>query len=169
MKQRESILYGRVEMGAMEACVHYQMKNKKLAFAALQKAYETAAPNDILMPFIELGKDMRTLTMAALREHDSGIPGAWLETVRNKATSYAKSHSMFISEYEKNNGGNKVFSAREHDILSDLYHGLSQSEIASKRNLSINTVKMNMKNIYEKLDVHKISDVIRIAAEQRLV
>ena len=63
----------------------------------------------------------------------------------------------------------KMFSDREHDILSDLYNGLTQSEIAGKRNLSINTVRMNMKIIYEKLDVHKISDLVRIVAEQQLV
>jgi DNA-binding CsgD family transcriptional regulator len=50
-----------------------------------------------------------------------------------------------------------------------LYHGFSQSEIARKQSLSVNTVKMVTKSIYEKLHVHKISDLIRIAAEQGLV
>jgi len=169
MKQRESVLYGRVEMLAMEACVQYHMKNKAAAWGALKEAYETAAPNGILMPFIELGKDMRTLTMAALREHDMGIPKEWLEDVRHKALYYAGKRSALLSESEKTHGGHQPLSAREHDILSDLYNGLSQAEIAKKRKLSINTVKMNMKNIYEKLDVHKITDLVRIAAERRLV
>jgi len=175
LKQRESVLYGRVEMLAMEACVHYQMKNKPAAWVALKEAYETAAPNDIIMPFIELSKDMRTLIAAALREQmDSssqvcGIPRLWLESIKHKATSYAKNQSMFINEHKTYNSDNRVLSAREHDVLSDLYHGFSQSEIASKRSLSINTVKMITKGIYEKLHVHKISDLIRIAAEQRLV
>jgi LuxR family maltose regulon positive regulatory protein len=174
-KQREAILYGLVEMLAMEACIHYQMKNKTAAWASLARAYEAAAPNNIIMPFIELGKDMRTLTAAALREQAdhtaSGIsvPRSWLELVRHKATSYAKSQSMFIHEHTSYNSSNKALSAREQDILSDLYHGFSQSEIANKRSLSINTIKMITKSIYEKLHVHKISDLIRIAAEQRLV
>jgi len=173
LKQRESFLLGRIEMFAIEACVHYQMKNKSLAWKAFREAYETAAPNDILMPFIELGKDMRTLTATALREDDlgmsTGIPRSWLESVRNKATSYAKNQSKFITKYNLHNSNGKVLSAREHDILNDLYHGFSQSEIAGKRSLSINTVKMITKSLYDKLHVHKISDLIRIAAEQGLV
>jgi LuxR family maltose regulon positive regulatory protein len=171
LKKRESVLFGRVEMLAMEACVHYQMKNKAEAFAVLQTAYENASPNSITTPFIELGKDMRTLTMAALREEAcTGIPRSWLESVKNKATSYAKNQSMFINEYKLSEAAlNKALSAREQDVLSDLYHGFSQAEIARKNSLSVNTVKMVTKSIYEKLHVHKISDLIRVAAEQRLV
>jgi LuxR family maltose regulon positive regulatory protein len=175
MRQRESILYGRVEMLAMEACVHYQMKNRPAAWASLREAYETAAPNDILTPFIELGKDMRTLAIAALRKQpdgpapDIGIPRSWLESVRHKAASYAKNQSMFIAEHKDYTRGNTVLTAREHDVLKDLYHGFSQIEIADKQSLSVNTVKMVTKSIYEKLHVHKISDLIRIAAEQGLV
>jgi LuxR family maltose regulon positive regulatory protein len=174
LKQRESILYGRVETLAMEACVRYQMKNKSAAWSALREAYENAAPNDIVMPFIELSKDMRTLTTSALSltedpETDMGIPRAWLESIRHKATSYAKNQSMFITEHNLYNSNKKTLSAREQDVLSDLYHGFSQSEIANKRSLSVNTVKMVTKCIYDKLHVHKISDLIRIAAEQGLV
>jgi LuxR family maltose regulon positive regulatory protein len=171
MKERESILYGRVEMLATEACIHYQMKNKEMAWDALKDAYDASAPNNIIMPFIELGKDMRTLTMVALREGTcEGIPNAWLESIKNKATSYAKNQSMFVTEHKLSEASpNKALSAREQDVLSDLYHGYSQAEIAKKHNLSINTVKMVTKNIYEKLHVHKISDLIRVAAEQRLV
>jgi len=77
---------------------------------------------------------------------------------------------MFINEYKLcESAVNKMLSSREQDVLSDLYHGFSQAEIARKHSLSINTVKMVTKSIYEKLHVHKISDLIRVAAEQRLV
>jgi LuxR family maltose regulon positive regulatory protein len=173
MKQRESFLYGRIEMLAAEACVHYQMKNKPAAWAALKEAYETASPNDIVMPFIELGKDMRTLTTVALSELSDGpepvIPRSWLELIKKKTTLYAKNQSIFIAEHNTFHGGEKVLTAREQDILRDLYHGFSQTEIASKRNLSVNTVKIYTKNLYDKLHVHKIADLIRIAAEQGLI
>jgi LuxR family maltose regulon positive regulatory protein len=171
LKKRESILFGRVEMLAMEACIHYQMKNKSESFKALQDAYRIASPNQITTPFIELGKDMRTLTMAVIREESCPeIPRPWLESIKNKSTSYAKNQSMFINEHKLSEAAlNKALSAREQDVLSDLYHGFSQAEIARKHSLSVNTVKMVTKSIYEKLHVHKISDLIRVAAEQRLV
>jgi len=171
MKQRESTLFGRLEMLAMEACVHYQMKDKKVAFKALRDAYKTASPNSIIMPFIELGKDMRTLTMAALSEPDCGIPQEWLETVKRKSALYAKYQSTVISDYERENdiSGMKALSFRETEILHDLCKGLSRPEIAEKQEISLSTVKMNVNHIYEKLKANSIVDVIRIATEQKLV
>jgi len=44
-----------------------------------------------------------------------------------------------------------------------------QMEIAAGLNLSINTVKLFVNSIYEKLNANSIVDVIRIAAERKLV
>ena len=171
MKQREAILYGRVEMLAMESCIRYLMQDKTAAFAALEEAYETASPNNIMMPFIELGKDMRTLTSAALRNLNSGIPKLWLEAVNRKSSLYAKHQSMLISNYEKTNGikSEAKLSPRETEVLQDLYRGLSRLEIAAKQNLSINTINLNINKIYKKLNAHSVADVIRISAEQNLI
>jgi LuxR family maltose regulon positive regulatory protein len=172
MKQRESFLFGRVEMLAIEACVHYKMKDKRKAFAALSEAYETASPNEIVMPFIELGKDMRTLTSSALKELPKGsIPHPWLENVNRKAATYAKRQAHVISEYNQaNHIAEKIaLSPREMEILTDLSHGLSRMEIAATRNLSINTVKMVINNIYTKLGAENIADLIRIAVERKMI
>jgi len=119
------------------------------------------------MPFIELGKDMRTVAMAALQAPDCGVPRPWLEMIRVRASAYAKNQSLLISESKRNHG--ESLTAREQEILTDLYNGLSRSEIAARRDLSVNTVRAAVKSIYEKLNAHKISDVIRIAVEQGLV
>ena len=176
MKQRESVLFGRVEMLAIEACVHYLTKDKRKAFAALSKAYEAASPNKILMPFIELGKDMRTLTASALKESSGPegtlcIPKAWLENINRKAASYAKRQTQVISAYKQANRmeDSIVLSPRETDILRDLSHGLSRAEIANNRNLSINTIKMVINNIYAKTGAENTADLIRIAAERRMI
>ncbi|MDR1858182.1 MAG: LuxR C-terminal-related transcriptional regulator [Treponema sp.] len=170
-KQREAILFGRVEMLAMEACMHYRMKEKALALAALHEAYEAASPNDLLTPFIELGKDMRTLTASALKDPHAKIPRPWLENVNRRAASYAKHHAHVVTEYKRaNNMADRVaISPREADILADLSHGLSRAEIASSRSLSINTVKMVITNIYIKLGAENLADVIRIATERKMI
>jgi len=177
LKNRESFLYGRVEMLAMEACIHHKMKNSKsMAWESFKNAYETAASNDIQMPFIELGKDMRSLINTTLREHPGnseqciGIPRSWLESIKHKATSYAKSQSLFINEYQKNDSSKaKELTPREKEVLTYLYNGLSQLEIADKLGLSVNTIKMITRILYDKLHVHKISHLIRIAVEQKLL
>ena len=171
MKARESFLFGKVEMLAMEACVHYKMKDKARSFAVLHDAYQTAFPNDITMPFIELGKDMRTLTAAALKEGRIKIPKAWLENINRKTATYAKRQAHVITEYRQANhmADTVDLSPREADILTDLSHGLSRSEIADSRGLSINTVKMVISNVYMKLGAEHLADLIRIAAERELI
>jgi LuxR family maltose regulon positive regulatory protein len=171
MKKRESFLFGRVEMLAMEACVHYQMKNKKKAFAAFEEAYKTASPNDIVMPFIEMGKDMRTLTSATLKESSKVIPASWLDDINHKSATYAKRRSHIIAKYTNANSvkGSIVMSPRETEILNDISHGLSRSEIAVTRGLSINTVKMVINNIHFKLGAENLADLIRIAVEKKLI
>jgi len=171
MRQRESYLFGRLEMLAMEACVHYKMKNNKKACAVLTEAYEAAAPNDLLMPFIELGKDMRTLTAFALKEPDCTISESWLETVNRKSSTYAKRQAYVINEYKQAIGTayNIVISQRENEILTDLFHGLSRAEIAISRGLSINTIKMLISNIYIKLGAENLADALRIATERKIV
>jgi LuxR family maltose regulon positive regulatory protein len=171
MKKRESFLFGRIEMLAIEACVHYIMKEKKKAFAVLEEAYITASPNEIVMPFIEMGKDMRTLTAALLKESGKVIPASWLEDINRKSASYAKRRSHIIAKYTQTNGlsDNIVMSPREAEILADISHGLSRSEIAASRNLSINTVKMVINNIHYKLGAENLADLIRIAVERKLI
>jgi LuxR family maltose regulon positive regulatory protein len=171
MKGRESTLYGRAEMLAIEACARYQMKDGAGAVAALREAYEAMSPNNILMPFIELGKDMRSLTAAAMRDKDCRIPGEWLKTVNNKAYVYAQRQASVIADHKKeyDTEDEAVLSLRETEVLRDLYNGFTKSEIAAKQGLSINTVKMVAKKIYEKLDAHNMVDIIRIAAERNIV
>ncbi len=171
MKARESILYGRIEMLAMEACIHHQMKDRSAALAALCCAFEAASPNAILIPFVELGKDMRTVISTAQKTPNCDIPAEWLETVRRKAASFAKQQSFMFADYQKASGSRHsiALSSREREILSDLYHGLSRPEISSKRALSINTVNSAINSVFNKLGAHNIADAVRIAAEEKLV
>jgi LuxR family maltose regulon positive regulatory protein len=170
MKGRASYLFERIELLAMKACIHYKMKDKRKAFSALQEAYEDALPNGILMPFVELGKDMRTLTAVALKSN-SKIPRPWLEDINRRSATYAKRRTHIITEYKKAYGitDRIVFSPREAEILSDLSHGLSRVEIADSRNLSVNTVKMVINMLYTKVGAENLADLIRIVVERKLI
>jgi LuxR family maltose regulon positive regulatory protein len=171
MKKRESFLFGRVEMLVIEACIHYKIKNKKKAFTAFEEAYKTASPNEIVMPFIEMGKDMRTLTAALLKESSKVIPALWLKNINHKSATYAKHRSHIIAKYMQTSGIKEsiAMSPRETEILSDISHGLSRSEIAAARELSINTVKMIINKVHYKLGAENMADLIRIAVERKLI
>ena len=171
MKHRESYLFGRLEMLAIEACIYYKMKKREKSVAALYDAYLAASPNEILTPLIELGKDMRTLTAFMLKERRGRIPRVWLENLNKKAASYAKRQAHVITEFRQASGmaDNIVVSPREHEILVDLTHGLTRTEIASSQGLSVNTVKMVINSIYSKIGAGNLADAIRIVTERRMI
>ena len=170
-KQRESILFERVEMLAMEACVHHNVKDKNAAFSVLREAWEAASPNGIVMPFIELGKDMRSLIHAAEKESGLKIPQEWLSNIKRMASLYSRNREQIVSDYTNKNdpGIREDLTPKEKMVLREMCKGFSNSDIAAKMNLSINTIKMHIGNIYIKLNAHKKADIFRIAAEQNLL
>lgn len=54
-----------------------------------------------------------------------------------------------------------ILTNKENEIVLDLVDGLSYKMIADRQNISIETVRSHIKNIYSKLHVHCKADVIR--------
>ena len=170
-KPQAIVLYERLELLAMEACMHYKMKDKDEAFRILQEAYDIASPNEIIMPFIELGKDARLLITAAASHENCNIPRTWLKNIKDRVTAYSKNQTQIIQKYARTNeiSSKVVLSPRETEILHYLCDGLSRSEIASRLSLSVNTIKVHINSIYDKLNAHNRADVFRVAIELNLL
>jgi LuxR family maltose regulon positive regulatory protein len=170
-------LFGMVSMKILEAVCRYRNHDKSGAFASLEQAYRLAAPNGLDMPFIELGKDMRSLADAALKD-GSNIPREWLEKIRLGASAYAK--KLFtVAEQCRAEEGETVsrpltndqvaLSPREKEVLTALLQGMTRVEIAAQTSLSANTVKSITRSIYNKLGALNKADAVRIAAGMDLV
>jgi LuxR family maltose regulon positive regulatory protein len=164
-------LLGRIELKVLEALCHYQMNNRAPAFEALECAYRLSQSNGFLMPFVEQGKHMRTLTAAARKSGLRAIPDDWLDDVNQRASVYAKRLNLVAGEYRNANGlsGDARLSALESKVLGALVDGLSRSEIAAQLNLSINTVKTVINMVYLKLGAKGSAEAIRIAVERKLL
>lgn len=166
-------ILGLLEKKVLEAVALYQVKEVELSVAALQEAYDIAAPDSLHMPFIEHGSKMRTLVTAAVKNKNCAIPGQWLDMISVKSSSYAKRVSKVIVEYRignhiENDIGSD-FTLKETELLTCLCHGLSREEIASELELSVNTVKGALQIIFDKLGAVNTADAIRIATSLKLI
>ena len=171
VRESHTLLLGKIVFRVLEALSLYQLKQKDEALAALTEAYTLAVPNNIVVPFTQYSKDMRTLTGAALRDCRCTIPKSWLEDINRKSSAFARRLTHMMSEYKVgNNDADKVLlTNRETKVLKDLSQGLSRTEIAASQNISVNTVKMVVNTIYDKLCVTCLHDALRIAISNRIV
>jgi ATP/maltotriose-dependent transcriptional regulator MalT len=169
--EKNTILYGKIELLTLKALLNYKFHRHNEAIAALTEAYDLSESNRIIVSFIQYGKDMRALTAAALRDSSCTIPQSWLKNINRKASAFAKRQTNIVSAYKHANRQKIEISLtqREVEILNDLAHGLSRAEIAASHNISVNTVKMTINNIYEKLHASNLADAIRIAADRKII
>jgi DNA-binding NarL/FixJ family response regulator len=58
---------------------------------------------------------------------------------------------------------------REHEVLNEASTGKNQKHIADTLNISTETVRSHMQNIFDKLNVRSKSDAISVARLQRLI
>ncbi|MCC8023009.1 MAG: LuxR C-terminal-related transcriptional regulator [Clostridiales bacterium] len=149
----------------------YHLGNTEKAVHCLNEAYEKCQKNDMMMLFIEHGNSMRAIIDAARKSPICKIPQAWLDMVYAKASTYGKRMAHVMKEYQtarKISGNEYNLTPREKEILEDLCQGLSRSEIALARNISVNTVKSMIKTIYGKIGALNLADAVRIAMTMRI-
>ena len=60
-------------------------------------------------------------------------------------------------------------SPREQEVLKLIAEGLSSKEIASELGVSLKTVDSHRSNLMEKLDIHKVSGLVRFAIRAGMV
>ena len=94
-----------------------------------------------------------------------------LKRIRQTSASYARNQELLIAEHKRRSEVNiKIsLSPRESEILHSMYEGLSNADIAIKHGLSVNTVKMHIGSIYNKLGSRNKAEVFRIANENKLL
>jgi len=168
----EPLLYADIEMKILEAACRYRQSDRAGAFKAFGQAYSLAAPARLFMPFIEMGKDMRSLAEAAKREIAAGtealpIPLEWLDDICRSAVVYAK--KLYPQTRQKGDGTELLLSHRETGVLIGLSQGLTRGEIAEEASISPNTVKSVTRSIYNKLGALNKADAVRIAMEKGIL
>lgn len=77
--------------------------------------------------------------------------------------------SMFRQQAAPKKNNDIDLSDRETEILSHLTKGLSYKMIGEACAISIDTVRFHIKNIYEKLHVHSMTEAVSKALKEKLV
>ncbi|MCL2813195.1 MAG: LuxR C-terminal-related transcriptional regulator [Oscillospiraceae bacterium] len=167
----ERFLFGELIFSLLFAVARFATGDMAGSAKDFEKAYELSFNGEFEMPFIELGKSFRLLASTVQKQKDCVIPEQWLISTERKASVYTKRSAVIANSFkrEKNIKEDVLLSARELEVLNDLYHGLSREEIAEIRYLSVNTVKKILQSIYIKLDATNNVDAIRIALEKKLI
>ena len=80
----------------------------------------------------------------------------------------AKVLHMFRTNAQQKNEGNQL-SDREKEILSHLTKGFTYKMIAAECQISIDTVRFHIKNIYDKLHVHSMTEAVSKALKNKWV
>lgn len=76
---------------------------------------------------------------------------------------------MVISSMQPATPNPYQLTPREKDVLSSLSRGNSYKLIAAEFEISVDTVRTHVKNIYEKLQVHSQTEAVSKAINERLV
>lgn len=77
---------------------------------------------------------------------------------------------LFAQSFSPSNQhANRPLTAREQQVLSLLAHGKPYKIIASDLGISYDTVRMHIKNIYQKLEVTNVSGAVAVAVSRKLV
>lgn len=166
----ENYLFGRIEMKIIKAIALNLIKEHKEAAQILHEAYLLAEPNEIIMPFVESGKYIRTLVKRV--SPYTQIPLEWLKNIQTKSTTYAKRLSSISIEFAANQNTKSnppALSLREMDVLISLCQGLTRDEMADALDLSTNTIKGIINSVYNKLGVNNNVDAVRIATKLNLL
>jgi LuxR family maltose regulon positive regulatory protein len=176
----ESYYMGKLEITLLRSAVRYYAGKTHAALVDLEEAYRIAAPQSFDMPFIELGEKMYLLAGVVLSSDKNSIPSEWLEKIRSRASVYGKKLNALAESFRQpgrevseqalpDNPPAPVLRRLEAMILWALAQGFTREEIAQSEGISLNAVKENIKNLYEKLGALNRADAIRIANSMGLL
>jgi len=167
----ERFLFGEIRFTLFTAVARFQTGDSIGAIECFKTAYNISFDGKFETFFIEQGREILPLITLLLKQSDCNIPVEWLKKIDRKASIYVKKTAIISAAFKNKVDEERIsaLSDREHDVLVDLYHGLSREEIALNQHLSINTVKKILPAIYLKLGANNSVDAVRIAIEENLI
>jgi LuxR family maltose regulon positive regulatory protein len=147
-----------VSVDVLAATLEARVGNAARSFEAIQAALDWAAPNGFRRPFIDAWRDVEPLLTRHRGRFGTAEPfvAALLDEHRDADQQAAMALNGSLSE-------------RELSVLRDLPSLMTLHDIAAARALSENTVKTQVRSIYQKLGVNSRAAAVQIARDRGLV
>lgn len=152
-------IYAEIMLHLLLAGTYEALAEGEKAKTQMKQALDLAAPDHILMPFVELGWYI-SKTMDSLKEEDGSI----LAEIKRRQGDYIRNTDRILSEhFVKPPMG---LTARELEIAQLAAMRLSNREIADKLIISESTVKTQLARVFSKLEIQKRRDLSRFFPEK---
>lgn len=146
-------IIGKIYTYIYESIAKYNLYGIEKAKESMKKAIDIAKDDMIIMPFVELSHHI----LEIINNLEKNLFIDNLFNTLNKFDFYKVCKDINNGILNKNNC---ELTEREIEVMELLYAGNKQSEIASILNISLNTVRYHIKNIYDKFAVgNKVSAV----------
>lgn len=154
------------EIAVAEALTCRMMGRHDAALARLGDALRGGMGQGAVRLFLDHGQAMEGLLRQALRQQREEQADSLMKT---QITSLLEALRQERTTPRSASGAEHGMSGRELEVLAELAHGYSNKEIARALDMTENTVKFHLKNIYAKLGVDKRGAAVARARQLMLV
>ncbi|WP_256041341.1 LuxR C-terminal-related transcriptional regulator [Cryobacterium sp. SO1] len=134
------------------------------ADARLLRALRLASRLGCIRPFLALGGQGSGLIRGRI-----GRLGDLDDFARHILQCADKLHAPARPSVQEHSRSSPALTQREREVLRELPFHQSVADIARKRNVSPNTVKTHLRNIYQKLEATNRTDAVAIAQDRGLL
>jgi LuxR family maltose regulon positive regulatory protein len=131
------------------AIANYRLSRMQDSIEALKRAMDIAMPDNVVMPFVENAKSL--LPVLDKLEGESQY-GTFIKKIKNVYEKYDQSVQNIINEHFTVKSPS--LTERERQVALLVIEGLGNKEIAAELFISANTVKLELKNIFKKLNIN---------------
>ncbi|WP_046232680.1 LuxR C-terminal-related transcriptional regulator [Paenibacillus algorifonticola] len=161
LADKENRLRGRIKLKIVQSMVLRQSDHPQEAFETLVTALRLSEPAGYIRSFLDEGPLMVKMLAELLNEQQEAamplVPLKYIHLLLEAAGSDLSYKSL----------SNEALTEQEEKVLGLLTEGLIYKEIAVRLNISLDTVKFHMKNVYRKLGVNNRTQAIQRVKQHR--
>lgn len=161
--EKEDRLRDRIKVLIIQSVIHQHLGQTKAALLQLEKALQLAEPEGYIRSFIDEGPIMAELLAAYMKERQGS-------SVRNVPLAYVRkllqACDVSAAPEEK---PKEWLTEQETKVLWLIADGLSNKEAAKQLNITGETVKFHIKNVYRKLGVGNRIQALQRAKQLRII